>query len=349
MTEVVSDDNWAEAFIDGLERERERMKYEENRLDSFDSWRLEKYQLYVSVAQRLAKAGFYRWRLDYTKCFSCELRKLPSFWEKGHDPETVHREESPNCKFITGQSFNVSIDVKKQKKTALINQPSLPGMSEPDKPLENEVPKSKPLGHEIQHRTIIDTGPSKSQMQPESKKNEKFTKTNQNRSTAQRTVSSEEAEERISRSKRPAPERPEVIPSTSSLPDVPFTSSGKHAVQNVYQRSAAVTWSSFLAVMREKLSNRRHDRAGISTTHQKLEKKGVSRSNRNGARTDKRENTVLTSSDHSDVGRVKPDTTRLKHFTSDITCSTVSSKKAFRSSVNSLIHIASLKDLFLSG
>ena len=85
------------------------MKYEENRLDSFDSSWLVYYQLDVSVAERLAKAGFYKLSIN-TVCFSCGLCKRLSFWQEGHDPETVHREESPDCKFITGQSGNVPID-----------------------------------------------------------------------------------------------------------------------------------------------------------------------------------------------------------------------------------------------
>ena len=86
------------------------MRYEQNRLKSFTSWLFDKYQLDVSVAQRLAKAGFYRTYTGYTKCFSCWLSKYSSFWREGHDPETVHRTESPDCKFITGQSDNVPIE-----------------------------------------------------------------------------------------------------------------------------------------------------------------------------------------------------------------------------------------------
>ena len=120
VTEVFSPTSAIEAWrklereerekLEKQERERrERMNYEQNRLDSFPlSW-LQFYQLDVSVARRLAKSGFYR-RFGSTKCFSCELSKYSSFWREGHDPETVHRRERPNCKFITGQSDNVPKD-----------------------------------------------------------------------------------------------------------------------------------------------------------------------------------------------------------------------------------------------
>ena len=85
------------------------MKYEQNRLNSFPLWWLNCCLLDFDVAQRLAKAGFYRWSTT-TECFSCGLYKPVSLWREKHDPETVHREESPDCKFITGQSDNVQID-----------------------------------------------------------------------------------------------------------------------------------------------------------------------------------------------------------------------------------------------
>ena len=106
VTEVICIDTNFEAYF--KRQERERMKYEQNRLDSFDSSWLVYYQLDVSIAQRLAKAGFYCWGVGNTECFSCGLCKDLSFWQQ-HDPETVHYEESPNCKFITGQSENVPI------------------------------------------------------------------------------------------------------------------------------------------------------------------------------------------------------------------------------------------------
>ena len=110
VTEVVSDENSIETWWKQQREERERMKSEQNRLNSFNSWWLNVYQFDVSVAQRLAKAGFYRCGFSYTECFSCRLSKDRSFWKEGHDPETVHREERPNCQFITGQSDNVPIE-----------------------------------------------------------------------------------------------------------------------------------------------------------------------------------------------------------------------------------------------
>ena len=113
VTEIVSDDFDIEAWREREERQRrkqrERMKYEHNRLHSFDSWWLHKYKLDVSDAQCLAKAGFYS-RFGDTECFSCGLSKHVTFWKEGPDPETVHRQESPDCEFITGQSDNVSIE-----------------------------------------------------------------------------------------------------------------------------------------------------------------------------------------------------------------------------------------------
>ena len=125
MTEVVSPNSF-EVYLKQEREERERreredrqrrereerewMKYEQNRLDSFPSWWLHRYKLDVSVAVRLAKAGFYRLWFGDTQCFSCGLRINLSFWQEGLDPETVHRVESPNCEFITGQSDNVPIE-----------------------------------------------------------------------------------------------------------------------------------------------------------------------------------------------------------------------------------------------
>ena len=93
----------------------EQMRYEQNRLDSFPSW-LFNHWFEVSVAQRLAKAGFYHWGLGDIKCFSCGLYKPMTFWLEGHDPETVHRRESPDCKFINGKSDNVPKDTHTHQK-----------------------------------------------------------------------------------------------------------------------------------------------------------------------------------------------------------------------------------------
>ena len=106
MTEIVSQGISFEAF---LKQQGERMRYEQSRWDSFTSWWLQYYHLDVSVAQHLAKAGFYC-RFGYTECFSCGFSKHPSFWREGHDPETIHRQLNPDCEFITGQSDNVPIE-----------------------------------------------------------------------------------------------------------------------------------------------------------------------------------------------------------------------------------------------
>ena len=112
VTEVISP-NRIVAFIEQRERrereEREQMKSELNRLNSFNSWWLDKYQVDVSVRQHLTKAGFYHLG-GTTRCFSCGLFKHATSLRRGYDPETVHHEESPNCKFITGQSDNVPIE-----------------------------------------------------------------------------------------------------------------------------------------------------------------------------------------------------------------------------------------------
>ena len=107
VTEVVSPTSALEAW---KREQREWMKHEQKRLDSFLSWWLDDCQLDISVAQRLAKAGFYRCGFSFTECYSCRLCKHWSFWREGQDPETVHREERPDCKFITGQSDNVPIE-----------------------------------------------------------------------------------------------------------------------------------------------------------------------------------------------------------------------------------------------
>ena len=80
VTWLVSDETLRKR--EKLLRERnERMRYEKNRLDSFDSpW----FKLDLSVAQQLAKAGFYLGG-TFTKhsvCFLCELRKHLSFWQQ---------------------------------------------------------------------------------------------------------------------------------------------------------------------------------------------------------------------------------------------------------------------------
>ena len=117
VTEVVSVDNMLDNLMkhrreerevqERLEQqERERMRHENNRLVSFPSYWLD--------SQCLAKAGFYYYNHD-TTCFSCELWKPESFWDERHDPEAVHREARPNCKFVTGQSDNVTIEKEREQ------------------------------------------------------------------------------------------------------------------------------------------------------------------------------------------------------------------------------------------
>ena len=132
VTEIFRDDFDIQARINQIKREREereRMKYEQNRLNSFHIWWLRNYQLDVSVKQHLAKAGFYRSSWGRTACFSCGLSKDVTFWWEGHDPETVHHEESPDCRFITGQSENVPIYPQQQNNIKFISQPLLPSVT----------------------------------------------------------------------------------------------------------------------------------------------------------------------------------------------------------------------------
>ena len=370
VTEVVTFHKVFEAAIEHKQREqRERMKLEQNRLGSFYSGWSHRHQLGVSVAVPLAKAGFYC-SGRYTECFSCGLLKPSFFWWEGHDPETVHREESPNCKFITGQSDNVPIDVKQQNKIKFISQPSLPSVSQPDTPQEKKVHELKPLKEKTLNQIKIETVPNKEQIEQERKTNNKYTITNQNRPTEQRTGSGREAEE--SGSNRQLPERRNDIISTSSLPDVPSISNGNHAVQNVHQRSLDVTWSSSSDVKVEKLTSRRDTRASTSTTYQKLLKGSTSGSiketvesattsrpsdvKRNKSATISRslqelimlepskdvaqawniENAAITSPDDSDAAGVKEGTTRQECFTSEIPWFSVSSD-IFKNPVHFLV------------
>ena len=131
VTEVVNPNSF-EAWMKQEREERERMKFERTRMESFPSWWLDIYHLDVSVVERLAEAGFYctyPWNLGNTECFSCRLSKHWSFWREGHDPETVHREDSPDCKFITGQSNNVPIYPQQQNNIKFISQPLLPSVA----------------------------------------------------------------------------------------------------------------------------------------------------------------------------------------------------------------------------
>ena len=104
VTEVINNTN-------GDDSRKKWMKFEKNRLDSFPLWSLNHHRLGVSDAKRFIRAGFYCYAFG-TECFSCGLRKHRSFWLEGHDPETVHRTERPNCKFVKGADDNVSTDAE---------------------------------------------------------------------------------------------------------------------------------------------------------------------------------------------------------------------------------------------
>ena len=104
LTEVID-------YTNGDDSRKKWMKYEKKRLDSFPLWSLNHHRLDVSDARRFTRAGFYCYGFG-TECFSCGLRKHRSFWLKGHDPDTVHRSERPNCEFVKGQRNSVSIDTE---------------------------------------------------------------------------------------------------------------------------------------------------------------------------------------------------------------------------------------------
>ena len=126
VTQVISHDNSIEAWID---QKPERMNNEQDRLNSFDCD--------DSIAQRLARAGFYFSGIGVTECFSCRLWKSMSFWQsshfwqKGRDPEMVHRQESPDCEFLNGQSDNVPIRNENPNTNQFTNKSlSLPNKSQ---------------------------------------------------------------------------------------------------------------------------------------------------------------------------------------------------------------------------
>ncbi len=53
----------------------------------------------------LARAGFYFDQgSEETVCFECDLRTKFSFWVKGTDPIAYHRNASPDCRYIFGES-----------------------------------------------------------------------------------------------------------------------------------------------------------------------------------------------------------------------------------------------------
>ena len=168
------------------------MKSEQNRLNSFNSWWLEENQLDVSDVQRFAKAGFYL-RLSYTACFSCGLSKDLSFWREGHDPETVHREESPDCKFITGQSDNVPVDIKLQENSKTSSDTSVPRVSGPTRfptAKSNKSKQNQEVRQPNDNQTKLHSGSQ--QLKPDTGTKPKRTGENENSETKPSTRRSTE-------------------------------------------------------------------------------------------------------------------------------------------------------------
>ena len=155
VTRVISDETLRKH--EKLLRERnERMRYEKNRLDSFDSpW----FKLDLSIAQHLAKAGFYLGGAftKHTVCFLCGLRKHLSFWQQGHDPVTVHRRERPDCQFINGRSNKVPISAENRDNKKITSKSlSLPNKSQdPTAGLGSVIKTDQHLKEN--NRTIRDT------------------------------------------------------------------------------------------------------------------------------------------------------------------------------------------------
>ena len=114
VTQVVSDTNINDEWRARGKLRIKRMRYEKRRLDSFEPCWLDRHQLDVIASQRLSRNGFYRTVSGGTVCFSCGLWKHADFWQNGYNPVTVHRKDSPNCKFVNGLSKNVPIEPKKQ-------------------------------------------------------------------------------------------------------------------------------------------------------------------------------------------------------------------------------------------
>ena len=141
-------------FINVVKREkqmREKMKCEENRLNSFPTITYD--------TRRLAKAGFY-YNLDgITECFSCGLLKALFFWEKGYDPEQVHRTRRPNCDFFKGGNvpivrYNCSFTRKKVPATGkrLDSKPALGNVM-----MRKQNPQRKESNTEVKSQTENNT------------------------------------------------------------------------------------------------------------------------------------------------------------------------------------------------
>lgn len=84
--------------------EKEEMKYEWLRLQSFQDWPA----WAIPFPSVLAKAGFsYSKTADKVVCFSCE--GVVEGWRQDMTPIDVHREKFPHCKFIAGREENFPI------------------------------------------------------------------------------------------------------------------------------------------------------------------------------------------------------------------------------------------------
>ena len=97
----------------------EHMKCEQLR---FNSFKHRPFETYKGVwPSQLAKAGFYfDPRTSETVCYWCHIRIPASHWKKGTNPIIVHRSQSPNCEYITGQcKENVPFHTQSQRANRL--------------------------------------------------------------------------------------------------------------------------------------------------------------------------------------------------------------------------------------
>ncbi|XP_064615418.1 E3 ubiquitin-protein ligase XIAP-like isoform X2 [Liolophura sinensis] len=84
--------------------EKEEMKYEWLRLQSFQNWPTRA----IPFPSVLAKAGFlYSKTADKVVCFSCG--GVVEGWQRDMTPMDVHREKFPHCKFVAGREENYPI------------------------------------------------------------------------------------------------------------------------------------------------------------------------------------------------------------------------------------------------
>ena len=123
LTEIIKNaGQFIEHYVKELEcgiSKPEHMKCEQLR---FNSFKHRPYETYKGVwPTQLAKAGFYFDPItNETVCYWCKLRIHASTWEKGINPKTVHRTESPDCEYITGQcKENVPFHMQNQRNNNL--------------------------------------------------------------------------------------------------------------------------------------------------------------------------------------------------------------------------------------